>query len=131
MLENIAESRRWGELEFFIETRGRDRVVSRMPVTEGIKNPFGLVQAGAMIWLADVTATVLVLENSVLEEGGRGFPLAVDLHTTLLSNQREGEIRAEARPVRLGRRVSVVRTSLTGEGGRLLAEVTTTHVPAG
>jgi acyl-coenzyme A thioesterase PaaI-like protein len=32
--------------------------------------------------------------------------------------------------VKKGRRVSVVRTAVTGENGRLLAEVTTTHIPA-
>ena len=63
-------------------------------------------------------------------EDGRGFPLAVDMHTTLLGNQRDGEIRAEARVVRRGKRVIVVRTRVTGNEGRLLAELTTTHIPA-
>jgi 1,4-dihydroxy-2-naphthoyl-CoA hydrolase len=61
---------------------------------------------------------------------GKGFPLAIDLHTSLLGNQRQGEITAKARFVRSGKRVTVVRTRVTGDKGRLLAEVTTTHVPA-
>jgi len=48
----------------------------------------------------------------------------------LLGNQREGEIIAEARFVRSGKRVTVVPTPVTGAQGQLLAEVTTTHVPA-
>ncbi len=128
--EIIAAPKRSGSIEFFIETRNAETVVSRMPVTKGIVNPFGTVQAGAMIWLADVTATILALENVTLGPNGEGFPLAVDLHTTLLSNQKDGEIRAEARFVRKGTRVIVIRTRITGNKAKLLAELTSTHVAA-
>ena len=56
--------------------------------------------------------------------------MAINLNANLLGNQRGGEIRAEARFVRKGKRVTVVRTLVTGDGGKLLAEVTTNHVPA-
>jgi uncharacterized protein (TIGR00369 family) len=128
--EHIKSSRRSGEIEFFIEERKEDRVVSRMPVAKGVLNPFGTVQAGAMLWLADVTATVLAIGDTKLGEKGQGFPLAINLNANLLGNQRGGEILAEARFVRKGKRITVVRTRVTGDKGRLLAEVTTTHVPA-
>ena len=96
----------------------------------GALNPFGTVQAGAMLWMADVTATVLAIGSSELGKKGQGFPLAINVTASLLGNQRGGEILAEARFVRKGRRVTVVRTRVTGDKGRLLAEVTTTHVPA-
>lgn len=128
--DQIAESRKTGEIEFFIQERSDDRVLSTMPVKDGILNPFGTVQAGAMLWLADVTATVLALSQAEVGPGGKGFPLAININTSLLGNQREGEITAEARFVRSGKRVTVVRTRVTGTGGRLLAEVTTTHIAA-
>jgi 1,4-dihydroxy-2-naphthoyl-CoA hydrolase len=128
--EHIRSPNRSGSIAFTIERRDDDRVVSRMPITDGIRNPFGTVQAGAMIWLADVTASVLALGDQQLGPAGEGFPLAVDVHTTLLANQREGELTAEARFLKKGRRVVVVRTAVLGEGGKVLAEVTTTHVPA-
>jgi acyl-coenzyme A thioesterase PaaI-like protein len=53
----IAQSRKTGEIEFFIKDRRDDCVISAMPVKEGILNPFGTVHAGALVWLADVTAT--------------------------------------------------------------------------
>ncbi len=127
---HIERAKRTGNIEFFIEKRAEDYVISRMPVTKGMLNPFGTVHAGAMIWMADVTATLMAIGKTEIGEDGSGFPLAVDLHTTLLGNQRDGEIRAEARVVRRGKRVIVVRTRITGNGGRLLAEMTTTHVPA-
>ena len=128
--KHLETARRSGELEFFIEDRKEDCVVSRMPVTPGACNPFGTVQAGAMLWMADVTATVLAIGTGGLGENGQGFPLAINVNANLLGNQREGEIFAEARFVRKGKRVTVVRTRVTGDQGRLLAEVTTTHVPA-
>ena len=128
--KKIAENKKAGKIEFVIKERREDCVVSIMPIQEGILNPFGTVQAGAMLWLADVTATVLALGNVEIGPDGKGFPLAINLSTHLLGNQRRGEIRAEARFVRNGKRLKVVRTRLTGEADRLLAEVTTTHIPA-
>lgn len=130
MQEHLKASRRTGEIEFFIEERREDCVVSRMPIAKGSLNPFGTIQAGAMLWLADVTATVLAIGNAELGEKGQGFPLAISLNANLLSNQRGGEIRAKARFIRKGRRVTVVKTQVIGDNGRLLAEVTTNHVSA-
>ena len=129
--EHIQSSERSGSISFSVEERSKECVVSRMPVQKGILNPFGVVQAGAMIWLADVTASILVLEAHTVEPSGKGFPLAIDLHTSLFGNQKEGDIKAESRFVRRGRKVSVVRTRLIGDGDKLLAEMTSTHVPAG
>ncbi len=128
--EHVERARRTGNLEFYIEERTEDHVVSRMPVKQGMLNPFGTVHAGAMVWMADVTATVMAIGDTEIGGDGRGFPLAVDMHTTLLGNQRDGEIKAEARVVRRGKRVIVIRTRVTGNAGRLLAELTTTHIPA-
>lgn len=128
--DKIEESRKTGEIEFFIKERSDDRVISTMPIREGILNPFGTVQAGAMLWLADVTATALALGTIEIGPDGKGFPLAINLNTSLLGNQREGQIKAEARFVRNGKRVKVVRTRVTGNAGRLLADVTTTHIAA-
>ena len=128
--EHLNTARRTGKLEFLIEERREDCVVSRMPVIPGALNPFGTVQAGAMLWLADVTATVLAIGSADIGAEGQGFPLAININANLLGNQRGGEILAEAHFVKKGKRVAVVRTRVTGDGGRLLAEVTTTHVPA-
>ena len=56
--------------------------------------------------------------------------VGIDLHAVMLANQQGGTVRAVSTPVRVGRRITVVRTQIWGDGERLLAEVTTTHVPA-
>ena len=119
-----------GRIEFEIVEQSPERVVGRMPVQPGILNPFGTVHAGATLWLADVCATVLAFGGAKVETGQAGFPLAINLVANLLGNQKEGTFEATSVFVKKGRRVSVVRTTVTGEGGRLIADVTTSHVPA-
>ncbi|MFQ5953733.1 MAG: PaaI family thioesterase [Kiloniellales bacterium] len=128
--EKLSSKRYQGAIEFIVEERSADRVVAKMPIRDGVLNPFGTVHAGAMIWLADVAATLCAIGDSEIDDKGRGFPLAVDLHAVLLGNQRQGVLTAEAQVVRRGGRVIVVRTEVTGDNGALLIDVTTTHVPA-
>ena len=71
----------------------------------------------------------LVLATKV-DSDGRGFPLAINISTNLIGNQREGEVTAEAKFVRKGKRVNVIRTTIFRQNNALLAEVTTTDVPA-
>jgi len=120
-----------GEIAFTILEASGGHVRAIMPVTPGILNPMGMVHAGAMIWFADVTATRLAIGDAQIDADGKGFQLAIDLHAALVGNQHDGELFAEARFVRRGRRVTVVRTRVTGAEGRLLLDMTTTHVPAG
>lgn len=55
--------------------------------------------------------------------------VGVDLHAVMLSNQQGGTITARATPVRVGKRVTVIRTIIKGTDDNILAEITTTHVP--
>jgi 1,4-dihydroxy-2-naphthoyl-CoA hydrolase len=86
--------------------------------------------AGAILWFADVTATILVLGSPRASEGMAGFPLAITLNANFVSNQKAGTFRAVATFVKKGKTVSVVRTTVFGENDRLIAEVTTNHVAA-
>jgi 1,4-dihydroxy-2-naphthoyl-CoA hydrolase len=106
-----------------------EHVICRMPFTDDLRSATGVVHAGAMLWIADLTATFLATNGAEVADDGRGFPLLIDLHASLLSNQQDGDIMAEARIVRRGRRVTVVRTRVSGVDDKTLAEVTTTHIP--
>jgi uncharacterized protein (TIGR00369 family) len=119
-----------GNIEFSIVEQSADKVVGEMPVQAGILNPFGTAHAGATLWFADVCATVLAFGGAEMTEGVAGFPLAISLDAKLLGNQKGGTFRATAVYVKKGKRLSVVRTTVTGDGGRLIADVTTSHVPA-
>lgn len=119
-----------GNIEFEIVEQSPDKVVGRMPVQAGILNPFGIVHAGATLWFADVCATRLASGGVKAEPGQAGFPLAIHLVANLIGNQKEGMFEATSVFVRKGRRVSVVRTTVTGADGKLIADVTTSHIPA-
>jgi uncharacterized protein (TIGR00369 family) len=119
-----------GSLQFTITEQSDERVAAEMPITDGMRNPYGVVNAGAILWFADVTATVLVLGPARPGAGMPGFPLAIHLGAHFLRNQTEGMFRAVSTYVRRGRTVSVVRTLVHGEGERLIADVSTSHVLA-
>jgi uncharacterized protein (TIGR00369 family) len=119
-----------GHIKFQIVEQTPERVTSEMPVQSGIKNPYGGIHAGAMLWFADVTATVLAMGSSDFSEGMPGFPLAITLNANFTGNQKEGTLKAVASFVKKGKTVTVVRTKVFGENDKLIAEVTTTHVPA-
>ena len=117
-----------GSIEFSIIERTDDRVVSEMPIQAGIKNPFGVVHVGAILWLADVTATVLVMGSAQVSEGMKGFPLAITLNANFIGNQTDGILTAVSSFVKRGHTVSIVRTLVHGADGKLIADITTNHV---
>lgn len=119
-----------GNIQFSITTQSAEQVTGEMPVQPGILNPFGTAHAGAMLWFADVCATVLAFGGSDVAPGASGFPLAINLNAAFLGNQKEGVFKATSVYVKRGRNLSVVRTTVTGDNGRLIADVTTSHVPA-
>jgi len=117
-----------GSIEFSIIERGDNRVVSEMPIRAGIKNPFGVVHVGAILWLADVTATVLLMGSAQASEGMKGFPLAITLNANFIGNQTDGMFTAVSSFVKRGHTVSIVRTLVYGADEKLIADVTTNHV---
>lgn len=119
-----------GKIEFQITARSPDLVSGTMPVQPGILNPFGVAHAGAMLWFADVCATVLVLDGAEPAAGASGFPLAISLNAAFLGNQKEGSFKATSTYVKKGRTLCVVRTTVSGNDGRMIADVTTSHITA-
>lgn len=119
-----------GNIEFHVVEQAAERVVSEMPIQPGVLNPYGVVNAGAILWFADVTATISVLGSSRPTEGMAGFPLAITLNANFVSNQKTGTFRAVASFVKKGKRVNVVRTTVFSKSDQLIADVTTNHVAA-
>ena len=93
------------------------------------KNPTGNINGGVIVSLADNLATGAANRFWREKTGESAFMVGVDLHAVMLANQAGGRIIARSEPVRVGRRITVIRTVVTGEAGRVLAEITTTHVP--
>jgi 1,4-dihydroxy-2-naphthoyl-CoA hydrolase len=117
-----------GKIEFTILDQTPEQVTSEMPVQAGILNPFGSVHAGAILWFADVTATLLAMGSHQGGVGMPGFPLAINLNANFTGNQRTGKFTAVSSFVKKGKTVSVVRTTVRGENDKLIADVSTSHV---
>ncbi len=117
-----------GSIDFTLTERTGERVVGEMPIEVGIKNPFGVVHAGAILWLADVAATVLAMGPGEPAEGMKGFPLAIALNANFLANQTSGTLKAVSTFVKKGKTISVVRTQVIGTDEKLIADVTTNHI---
>ena len=127
--QNLKADHWRGSIDFTIESREDDRVMAKMPVVAGIRNAFGTVHAGALIWFADVTATLCAVGDlDSIEDDGTGFPLAIDLHTVLTGNEKDGTLTATSVTTKRGRKLIVVRTEVRGQTGRLILEMTTTHL---
>lgn len=119
-----------GAIAFTLDAVTEQEATGRMTVAPGILNPFGTVHAGALTWFADVVATHFVLQGAEASEGMADFPVATSLSVQLLGNVTGGEIHAAARWVKRGRRISTVRTELRSDAGKLLFELTSSHVAA-
>ena len=107
-----------------------DRTVARLVVRDDHKTPTGVVHSGTILNLADNCATCMANQVNHDAPNPGAFMVLVDLHSSMLGNQSDGELVATSTVVRCGRRVTVIRTVVTGTDDRRLAEVTTTHIPA-
>ena len=107
---------------------GPQRAVAELKVGPGVKTRTGYVHAGAMMSLADTTATYLAVASikGSYDDLDR-FPVAIGLTSQIVSNVQEGLVRAESQIVHGGRTLIVVETRVTSGEGRLLAVVNTTH----
>lgn len=90
----------------------------------------GLFHAGALLTLADSTATVACM-YAVDPSGAfdaATFPLAIQLSANLIRNTGAGRAIAEARLLHKGRTTMVVETVVRDAQDRVLVIVTTTHL---
>ena len=106
-----------------------ERVAAQIRIEPHHCNPTGNINGGVIISLADNLSTGAANRAYLAKTGEQKFLVGIDLHAVMLANQQGGTITAVATPVRVGRRVTVVRTEVRGDGDGLLAEITTTHVP--
>lgn len=119
-----------GQIEIEMTGTNALEAVGEMVVTPGILSPFGTIQAGALVWFADVIATSLLLGREQPREGVENFPVAVTLNAQLLRDCRDGTLTATARWVQRGGRVSTVRTKVCDAEGQVLLDLTSTHTDA-
>jgi uncharacterized protein (TIGR00369 family) len=106
-----------------------ERAVMEMPMSRNVRQGTGVFAAGALMQLADVTATIVCQENK-RERDEDSFPLSIQISVNLLRNTNRGKATAESRIVHSGRTMTVVESRVTDDDGKLMCIVTSTHVMA-
>jgi uncharacterized protein (TIGR00369 family) len=89
-------------------------------------NPMGNVQGGIIVAMLDDAAAF----SAIVKAGERiGIP-TIELKTSFFAPARAGvPLFAEARCIKLGKRVAFMEAELTDEAGTVLARLTTSAVP--
>ena len=119
-----------GEIAFTITDQSPEYVRAEMPVRSGILNPYGVVNAGAMLWFADACAAVLAYGNDETAAGGLGIVVGVSVNAMVVGNQTDGVFKASSKFVARGDALSIVCTTITGAHDRIIADVRTSYIAA-
>jgi uncharacterized protein (TIGR00369 family) len=107
---------------------GQGRAVAQLDFKPELSQLTGLFHAGAIIALADETATAAAMweTNPSGEFKPELFPLTLQLSVNLLRNTNRGTLTAEAQMVHRGRTTMVVEVKVTDDQGRLIAALVAT-----
>jgi uncharacterized protein (TIGR00369 family) len=109
-------------------TAGQGRAVAQLDFKPELSQLTGLFHAGAIIALADETATAAAMweTNPSGEFKPELFPLTLQLSVNLLRNTNRGTLTAEAQMVHRGRTTMVVEVKVTDDQERLIAALVAT-----
>ncbi len=106
-------------LAITVEEASPQRMVLSMPVDWHVHQPFGYLHGGASAVLAESAASIG--GHLALADPETQAVMGTELNISHLRSMREGTLRAEAVPVRLGRTSMVWQITLTDQLGRLIA----------
>lgn len=107
---------------------GQGRAVSQLDFKPELTQLTGLFHAGAIIALADETATAAAMweTNPTGEFLPERFPLTLQLSVNLIRNTNRGTLTAEAEIVHRGRTTLVIEVKVTDDQARLIAVLVAT-----
>lgn len=103
-------------LNIRIEEAEPERVVLSMPVTWKTHQPFGVLHGGMSLLLAESAASI----GATINCPPGSHAVGIEMNGSHLRPVAEGDIRATAVPVRVGRRIQVWDIEITDESGRLV-----------
>src|SRR6059036_2233474 len=111
-------------------TAGKGRAVAQVDFKPELTQLTGLFHAGAIIALADETATAAAMweTNPTAELRPELFPLTLQLSINLIRNTNRGTLTAEAEIVHRGRTTLVIDVRVSDDQGRLVAKLTATQL---
>ena len=117
-------------LDIEVTSATSERVEARMPVGPKVHQPFGLLHGGASVALAETVASIGGFMNV---DPAREHVVGLEINANHLRAKRDGEVRAVATPIHVGRRTQVWEVKISDEAGKLVcvSRCTLAVVPAG
>ena len=103
-------------LDIRIEEAQADRVVLSMPVTWKVHQPFGVLHGGVSVLLAESAASI----GATINCPPGSHAVGIEINGSHLRPVADGDIRATATPVRVGRRIQVWDIEVIDGAGRLV-----------
>lgn len=102
-----------------IETKEltKDRVVMTMPITDNVRQPFGILHGGASVALAESAASIASWMNV---DQSRQACVGLEINANHLRPKKDGIVTATAVPVHRGRTTMVWDIRITDEEDKLV-----------
>ena len=97
---------------------GDDFLIAKMPVTNKVKQPIGIVHGGANVVLAETVASTAANMVVNIDEY---YCVGLEINTNHIRSVREGIVWGTSRPFHLGRSTQVWHVELKDEQGRITA----------
>jgi 1,4-dihydroxy-2-naphthoyl-CoA hydrolase len=105
-------------LEIKIESADRDLVVLSMPVTERVHQYTGILHGGVSVVLAETAASIGAAFNTDLE---KFTPVGIEINANHVRSISRGTVTAHARPVYVGRQLSIWAIEVKDDRDRLVS----------
>jgi len=115
-----------GALDIDLVDVDADTVTLRMPLTDAVKQPFGLLHGGVNLVLAEGAASLHACWGLDLTER---VPVGIEINGSHVGSAREGTVEAVGRVIRRGRTLVVHEVTVTHvESGRTLCVARVTNL---
>lgn len=95
-----------------------DLIEATMPVTNAVRQPFGLLHGGASVAFAETMASVAAL--MAVPEGIQAHVVGLEINANHLKAVRSGWVTGKCRPLQTGRNFSVWEVKIENDSGQLV-----------
>ena len=94
-----------------------DFICGKMPVDERTIQPFGLLQGGASVALAETLGSIA---GGIKVYPNNETVVGIEINVNHLKSAREGWVYGKATPIRIGKKIQVWNTEISNDSGDLI-----------